>query len=108
VQGLKETWSQFRKCTGRLVIVALSVSRRALINCVCVYLWLVLTLGPFYASVAASSIYDTSSEVRQNQRFRSKRLSPLNEKRQDRLNAIFTEIIVGAKSSSSEIIVGVL
>jgi hypothetical protein len=67
-----------------------------------------LTLGPFYASAAASSIYDTSSEVRQNQRFRSKRLSLLNQKRQDRLNAIFTEIIGGAKSSSSEIIVGVL
>jgi hypothetical protein len=59
-------------------------------------------------SAADSSIYDTSSEVRQNQRFRSKSLSPLNEKRPDRLNANFTEIIVGAKSSSSEIIVGLL
>jgi hypothetical protein len=31
---VKETWSQFRKCTCKLVIVALSVTRRALINCV--------------------------------------------------------------------------
>jgi hypothetical protein len=33
-------------------------------------------------------------------------LSPLNEKRQDRPHAIFTDIEVGAKSSYSEIIVG--
>jgi hypothetical protein len=34
-RGLEESWSQFRKCTCRLVIVTLSVSRWALVNCVC-------------------------------------------------------------------------
>jgi hypothetical protein len=63
-----------------------------------------LTLGPFYAS-AAASIYDTSFEVRQNQLLGRGLISLPNEKRQDRPHAIFSDIEAGAKSSYSEIIV---
>ena len=64
-----------------------------------------LTLGPFYAS-AAASIYDTSCEVRQNQLFRKRPDQSAEPERQDRPHAIFSDIEAGAKSSYSEIIVG--